>query len=162
MAKVPAREVPLAPPQFPGRTACHLPGQPELGGLSTHGSGHRAIDVQPHPNAVTGECPDGCARAAAQASRSTDPSRLSNSSGANVGREMPVRLPLPPAGDQSASSEWKAASAAPRAPAMSRSGMSANVATLSCSSRRDVCSRTRPRNHSRNFGEASTTPPPTK
>ena len=56
----------------------------------------------------------------------------------------------------------RAASAAPRAPAMSRSGTSAKRATRACSSRSTVLSRTRERNHSRNSAVVSTTPPPTK
>ena len=65
---------------------------------------------------------------------SSHPTRSSTSTEANIGCDVRVRLPPPPAADQRAlTSEWKAASAAPRAPAMSRSGMSANVATLSCS-----------------------------
>jgi len=55
-----------------------------------------------------------------------------------------------------------AASAEPRAPAMSRSGTSAKTVTARCSSRRIVFARTVSRNQSRNSGAASTTPPPTK
>ena len=51
------------------------------------------------------------------------------------------------AADHGSSRESRAASAAPRAPAMSRSGMRANVATSRCSSRSEVCSRTLARNH---------------
>jgi hypothetical protein len=45
---------------------------------------------------------------------------------------------------------------------MSRSGTSAKVAAAACSRRSWVCSRTVLRNHCRNFGAASTTPPPRK
>lgn len=55
-----------------------------------------------------------------------------------------------------------AASAAPRAPAMSRSGTTVKRARRSCSSLSAVFSRTLARNHSRKCAAASTTPPPTK
>ena len=54
----------------------------------------------------------------------------------------------------------RAASAEPRAPAMSRSDTSANWATSSCSARSVVADRTVSRNQLRKCGSASITPPP--
>src|ERR1700683_3923284 len=52
------------------------------------------------------------------------------------------------------------ARAAPRAPAMSRSGTSAKVTRGRCSARRSVFSLTVARNQSQKSGVVSTTPPP--
>ena len=56
----------------------------------------------------------------------------------------------------------RAATAEPRAPAMSRSGTRVISAALACSSRSKVPARTWAKNQSRKCGAASTTPPPRK
>ncbi len=57
---------------------------------------------------------------------------------------------------------WRAASAEPLAPAMSRSDTRANRVASICSARSEVASRTASTNQVRKCGSASITPPPTK
>ena len=149
--------------------------------VAWHGDRHRHVVTNPVIAIVSVGAP---AAAPAQATRWRQLAQLEPRQRRPVrdGRRMPARLGAHrsegarhhraatqhhvPVGLAERPQRWpstlSAATADPRAPAMSRSATSANEVTSRCSSRSSVWACTRSRNQSRNDGSASITPPPSR